>query len=124
MREFSLNKMPDIIVAARFIEQGNGTPLNAPGIMIRLYDQDLSNDDYLGQAAPDDEGRVEIAFSHDAFTNDLVFREAKPDFYFVIFKNDQPVHTTQIMRDITLEDIQRFRMGKGEIVDLGTFLIP
>jgi hypothetical protein len=124
MREFSLQKKPDIVVAARFIKAGNDLPLHGQDIVVRLYDKDIPNDDFLGQASPDAEGRIEIPFSHDAFVNDLVFKEAKPDFYFVILINNQPVHTTQIMQDITLEDIQRFRMGKGEVVDLGTFLVP
>jgi hypothetical protein len=124
MREFSLNKMPDMTVSARFIEHGKDKPLHDPGIMVKLYDQDLSEDDYLGQCRPDANGRIEISFSHDAFVNDVVFKEAKPDFYFVILKDETPVYSTRIMQNITLEDVQQFRMGKGEMLDLGTFLVP
>jgi hypothetical protein len=124
MREFSLNKEPDIIVTARFIESGKGLSVNHPDVIIRLYDHDQTNDEFLGQAAPDEQGRIEISFSHDAFVNEIVFKEAKPDFYFVIFYKDKPVHSTKIMQDFALEDIQRFKMGKGEVVDLGTFLVP
>ena len=98
-------------VSARFIEHGKDKPLHDPGIMVKLYDQDAN-------------GRIEISFSHDAFVNDVVFKEAKPDFYFVILKEETPVYSTRIMQNITLEDVQQFRMGKGEVLDLGTFLVP
>jgi hypothetical protein len=123
MKEFSLNKEPDLIVTARFIEKGADNPLTGDDYMIRLYDRDIADDDYLGQSRLDEEGRIRIEFSHDAFVNDSVFKEAKPDFFFVIMKNEVPVFTSKVLQDISLEDIEQFRMGVGEVVNLGTFLV-
>lgn len=123
MKHFSLNREPDLIVTARFIEKGDDGPLTGSDYTVRLYDKDMADEEFLGQSALDENGRVQIEFTHDAFVNDSVFREAKPDFFFVIFRNDEAVYTTKILQEISLEDIQQFRMGKGEVVDLGTFLV-
>lgn len=123
MREFSLSKHPDLVVRARFIQKGVDTPITGPDYAVRLYDKDTADEDYLGYAEPDEAGVVQIAFSHDAFVNDVVFKEAKPDFFFVIFKDKQPVYTTQVLEDVSLADVEQFQMGAGSIVDLGTFLV-
>ena len=123
MREFTLNKEPDLVVTARFIEKGEDQPLSGAEYIVRLYDRDITNDDYLGMSRLDDDGRVRIEFSHDVFVNDTVFKEAKPDFFFVIMKDNRPVFTTKVLEEISLEDVEQFRMGEGEVVDLGTFLV-
>lgn len=123
MREFSLNKEPDLIVTARFIEKGADKPLAGEDYIVRLYDRDIADDDYLGQSRLDDEGRIRIEFSHDAFVNDAAFKEARPDFFFVIMKQNQPVYTSKVLEEINLEDLEQFKMGEGELVDLGTFLV-
>lgn len=123
MREFSLNKEPDLIVTARFIKKGDDKSLTGEDYTVRLYDRDITDDDYLGQSRLDDEGRIRIEFSHDAFVNDAVFKEAKPDFFFVIMRKNQPVYTSKVMEEINIEDLEQFKMGQGELVDLGTFLV-
>ncbi|RXK61820.1 hypothetical protein ESA94_02055 [Lacibacter luteus] len=123
MSDFTLNKEPDLIVTARFITKGNDKPLFGDGYTVRLYDRDIVDDDYLGESYPDKEGHIRIAFAHDAFVNDAAFKEAKPDFYFVVLQNDKPVFTTKVLQELSIEDLQQFKMGEGEVVDLGTFLI-
>ncbi len=123
MKHFSLNREPDLVVTARFIEKGDDAPLTGDEYSVRLYDKDFADEEFLGQGGLDANGRVQIEFTHDAFVNDSVFKEVKPDFFFVIFCNDQPVFTTKVLEEISLEDIQQFRMGKGEVVDLGSFLV-
>lgn len=123
MSDFTLNKEPDLIVTARFITKGNDQPLYGDGFIVRLYDRDIIDDDYLGESRLDQEGHIRIAFAHDAFVNDAAFKEAKPDFYFVVLQNGEPVFTTKVLEELSIEDLQQFRMGEGEVVNLGTFLI-
>ena len=123
MKEFTLNKEPDLVITARFIEKGEDKALSGEQYMVRLYDRDVADDEYLGESHLDDDGNVRIAFSHDAFVNDVVFSEARPDFFFVIFDNEKPVYSTKVLEDISLEDLQQFRMGVGEVVNLGSFLV-
>jgi|LFEF01.1.fsa_nt_gb hypothetical protein len=123
MSDFTLNKEPDLIVTARFITKGNDQPLYGDGFTVRLYDRDIIDDDYLGESRLDEEGHIRIAFAHDAFVNDAAFKEAKPDFYFVVLQSGRPVFTSKVLEELSIEDLQQFRMGEGEVVDLGTFLI-
>jgi hypothetical protein len=123
MTDFTLNKEPDLVVTARFIEKGEDRALSGDGFTVRLYDRDIADDDFLGESRLDAEGHIRIAFAHDAFVNDVAFKEAKPDFYFMIMKEGQPVYTTKVMEDLSIEDLQQFKMGEGDIVDLGSFLV-
>lgn len=123
MTDFMLNKEPDLIVTARFIEKGEDKPLSGDEYSVRLYDRDIADDDFLGESRLDAGGHIRIAFAHDSFVNDDAFRETRPDFYFIILKNGTPVYTTKVLEELSLEDIQQFRMGEGEMVDLGSFLV-
>jgi hypothetical protein len=38
-------------------------------------------------------------------------------------KKGQPVYTTKVLEDLSLEDLEQFKMGEGEVVDLGSFLV-
>lgn len=123
MSDFKLSKEPNIIVTARFIAKGEDKPLTGDSYTVRLYDRDTIDDDFLGESKLDAEGRIRISFAHDLFISDDVFIENQPDFYFVIVRNNHLVFQTKVLEEISLEDIQQFRMGQGEVVDLGTFLV-
>ena len=123
MSDFMLNKEPDLVVTARFIEKGEDRGLTGDEFTVRLYDRDIADDDFLGQSHLDEFGNIRIAFAHDSFVNDDAFTEAKPDFYFIILKNGEAVYTTKVLEDLSLEDIQQFKMGEGDVVDLGSFLV-
>ena len=123
MNHFSLSKEPDLIVTARFITKGDDKGLIGDDYIVRLYDRDLADDEFLGESRLDDEGHIRIAFAHDAFVNDTAFKETRPDFYFIIMKNGKPVYTTKVLEDISLEDVEQFKMGQGEFIDLGSFLV-
>jgi hypothetical protein len=123
MSDFTLNKEPDLVVIARFIEKGDDAPLHGDDLTVRLYDRDIADDDFLGESRLDGEGHIRIAFAHDSFVNDAAFAETRPDFYFMIMKNGKPVYTTKVLEELSIEDLQQFRMGEGDVVDLGSFLV-
>ena len=123
MTDFMLNKEPDLVVTARFIEKGEDKALTGNEYTVRLYDRDIADDDFLGESRLDAEGHARIAFAHDSFVNDSAFKETKPDFYFIVMQNGKPVYTTKVLEELSLEDLEQFKMGEGEIVDLGSFLV-
>lgn len=123
MTDFMLNKEPDLVVTARFIEKGEDKALSGDEYTVRLYDRDIADDDFLGESRIDAEGHIRIAFAHDSFVNDSAFKETKPDFYFIIMQNGKPVYTTKVLEELSLEDLEQFKMGEGEMVDLGSFLV-
>lgn len=123
MNDFTLNKEPDLVVIARFIEKGEDKGLYGDEFRVRLYDRDIADDDFLGESRLDEGGHIRIAFAHDAFVNEAAFLEARPDFYFIIMKDHKPVYTTKVLEELSLEDLEQFKMGEGEVVDLGSFLV-
>ncbi|MEO5647433.1 MAG: hypothetical protein ABIQ56_03665, partial [Chitinophagaceae bacterium] len=55
---------------------------------------------------------------------DLAKLEARPDFYFVVYKHKKEIFRSRVMDDVDLDSTHNsFKMGQGEIIDLGSFLI-
>jgi hypothetical protein len=122
MSDFSLSSQPKIEVNIRIIAKGSDAPLTGDMYKVRLFDKDSFDDDYLGESGLDANGVAHISFTHDAF-DDLAGIEDKPDFYFVVVKNDVQIFQSKVMEEIDLEAVEQFKMGKGEVIDLGTFLV-
>lgn len=112
-----------IEVTARLIGRGEDKPLHGPDISVKLYDKDFFDDDFLGEASPDGDGRISIRFDPAKFDRNDPIREKSLDFYFVVYKAGQPLFQSKVMENVDVDAIETFKMGKGEIVDLGTFLI-
>ena len=121
MKDLSLNKDMNLEVTARFIGKAHNSALT-DAYTVRLYDKDLFDDDFLGETRLDENGVAKISFTHEAFADALKI-EDKPDFYFVVYKNREQVFTTKVLEDLDVERVQNFKMGEGEVIDLGTFLV-
>ena len=122
MPDIALNKEMNIEVKVRLIGKGNDEPISGNEYSVRLYDQDVFNDDFLGESAPDEEGVAKFLFSQGDFSKPVNVDD-KPDFYFVVYKNKQIIFKSKVMSNLDLSDIQEFVMKEGEVVDLGTFLV-
>jgi hypothetical protein len=122
MPDIALNKEMNIEVKVRLISKGNDEPLTGNNYSVRLYDQDVFNDDFLGESAPDEEGVAQFLFSQGDFSKPVNVDE-KPDFYFVVYKNNQIIFKSKVMSNLDLSDIEEFVMKEGEVIDLGTFLV-
>jgi hypothetical protein len=111
----------NLVVTARFISIGDDAAVTGEAYTVRLYDKDIFEDDFLGESTLDENGIAKISFNHASFSNWNT--DTKPDFYFVVFKNRNEIFKSKVMQDLDVEAIQKFKMGEGEIIDLGTFLI-
>jgi hypothetical protein len=122
MSNFSLNDDINIEVTARFIQIGSDTPLTGAEYEFRLYEKDLMEDDYLGKSGLDANGVAKVSFRHEDYT-DFLNPEVNPDLYFALYKGEALIFQSQVMRDLDLDAMEKFNMGAGEVVDLGTYLI-
>jgi hypothetical protein len=120
MTDLSLNKDMNLEVTAKFIGKGHDSGL-LDDHTVRLYDEDIFGDDYLGESRLQD-GVARINFTHKSF-GDALNLENKPDFYFVVYKNKEQVFKTKVLINYNLKTIETFKMGEGAKIDLGTFLI-
>ncbi len=109
-------------VTARFISRGSAIPLTGDAYKFRLFDKDVFDDDYIGESTLDGDGVGKIKFNSAAF-NDLANLETTPDLYFVLVKNGVQVFKSKIMEDVDIAALQQFKMGEGEVLELGTFLV-
>ena len=79
-------------------------------------------DDYLGKSALDETGTATVTFKHGDYM-DFLNPETSPDLYFALYNGEALVFQSKVMRDVNLDDLENFKMGAGEVVDLGTFLV-
>jgi hypothetical protein len=112
----------NIEVKVRLISKGDDEPISGNEFSVRLYDQDVFKDDFLGQSAPDEEGVAKFLFSQGDFSKPANLDD-KPDFYFVVYKNKQIIFKSKVMSNLDLSNFEEFVMKEGEVVDLGTFLV-
>jgi hypothetical protein len=122
MSNFSLDADINIEVKAIFIRKGSDVPLTDADYEFRLFEKDLMEDDYLGKSGLDEQGVAKVSFKHGAFI-DFLNPETNPDLYFALYKGEALVFQSKVMRDLDLESLEKFKMGEGEVVDLGTFLV-
>ena len=122
MPSFALNKEMNIEVKVRLIRKGDDEPLTGKEFKVRLYDSDIFNDDFLGESVPDEEGLAKFIFSQGDFSKPVRL-EKKPDFYFVVYKDDQSIYKSKVMSNLDLSNVEEFIMKEGEVIDLGTFLV-
>ena len=122
MSNFSLNADINIEVKASFINKGSDTPLTGADYEFRLFEKDLMEDDYLGKSALDENGTATVSFKHGDYM-DFLNPETNPDLYFALYKGDALVFQSKVMYDVDVEGLEKFKMGEGEVIDLGTFLV-
>lgn len=122
MSQFSLSSEMNIEVTARFISKGTDAPLTGEAYKVRLFDKDIFDDDYIGESGLDEHGVAVIKFTHKAFS-DPGNLETMPDLYFCVVKNGVQVFESKVMKEIDVVALEQFKMGEGEVLDLGTFLV-
>lgn len=123
MTDFSLDNEMNIYVTARLISKVTNGPIKDSDYSVKLFDKDQFDDDFLGESQPDEEGVVTFSIDNAQF-GDFLQLESRPDFYFVVFKNETEIFRSKVMEDVDLEAKHNdFKMGKGEMIDLGSFLV-
>ena len=122
MTKLSLNPEMKIEVTASFIGKGSDAPVTGTDYEFRLYEKDLMEDDFLGVSNLDEHGMAKVAFAHADF-RDILNPETSPDLYFALYKGDTLIFQSEVRRDIDIPSVETLKMGEGQVVDLGTFLI-
>ncbi len=122
MSKLSLNEEMNIEVRVLLISKGTDDPVTGNEYSVRLFDKDIFNDDFLGESPLDEDGRAQFRLTKKHFAG-FADLDEKPDFYFVVYRNEKEIFKSRVMKNLDLSDIEEFRMREGNIVDLGTFLI-
>jgi hypothetical protein len=107
----------------KLTEKGTGSALSGADIIVKLYDKDLLEDDFLGEASPDAEGKVSINFDLDKIKSADSPLETKPDLYFSVFKSNKLYYKSEVLDDIDTLNEGDFNFQEGKVIDLGAYLI-
>lgn len=122
MASIELNKEMNIEVKVRLINKGSDKPMAGNDISVRLYDKDIFNDDFLGEAYPNEEGIAKFKLTQKDFSG-FAGLDDKPDFYFVVYNSGKEIFKSKVMSNLDLSNLEEFVMKEGDVIDLGTFLI-
>jgi hypothetical protein len=122
MTQLSLNEEMNIEVRVLLIAKGTDDPVTGNEYKVRLFDKDIFNDDFLGESSLDEHGLAKFQLTEKHFAGFAKLDE-KPDFYFVVYRNQKEIFKSRVMKNLDLTNLEEFRMKEGTLVDLGTFLI-
>lgn len=111
-------------VQARFVNKDN-VPITGQEYRAMLWDEDFFDDDFIGPAELDEEGRVKFQFPLLASIRswDSPF-ETRPDLYIVLELNGKEIFRTPVSKnaDFHIEDSSQFAK-RLRTINLGTFQV-
>jgi hypothetical protein len=122
MADLSLNPDMNITVTAGFITKGTEAPLTGVDYEFRLFEKDFMEDDYLGKSPLDDKGYARVSFRQSDF-RDFLNPESVPDLYFALYRGEALIFQSKVINDVDVKGMEIFKMGEGEVVDLGTYIV-
>jgi hypothetical protein len=122
MSKFSLSPDMKIEVTATFVNKGTEAPLCGSDYEFRLFEKDFMEDDYLGRSGLDEHGTAKVSFKQSDF-KDFLNPENVPDLYFALYKGEALIFQSKVINDVDIKGMEIFKMGEGEVVDLGTYLV-
>jgi hypothetical protein len=80
-------------------------------------------DDFLGSSDIDEKGHVEISLTEANFKSKDSPPEKYPDIYFIIYRNNEEIYKSTVIKDLHLKKVSDFDSSKEMHYHLGTFLI-
>tara|TARA_B100000745_G_C19815256_1_gene268934 strand:+ start:153 stop:515 length:363 start_codon:yes stop_codon:yes gene_type:complete len=113
----------NITVKAKFLVKGSGEALHEGDYHVKLYDDDIFNDDFLGDSGLDENGEASVTFNMKDIQSGDSPLEKYPDLYFVLFKGKDVIYRSNVLQDLKIEELASFSFESGKEYDLGTFLI-
>jgi hypothetical protein len=112
-----------ITVRAKLVGKETASPVSADGTFVKVFDKDVFEDDFLGQAHIDENGQADITFPASAFKSLDSPAEKNPDLYFTVHKYGKLLYKSKVITDLDLDKVHLMEPGKGKIIDLGVFAI-
>ncbi|MCK5059023.1 MAG: hypothetical protein KAT34_20415 [Candidatus Aminicenantes bacterium] len=103
-------------VIAKFVSKKTGEPLTGEKYTVRIYDNDVVSDDFLGEGKLNNEGVVEILTDLGKALSVDSPAEKKPDLYFEVYSEHGVIYQSKVFKNVDFlqEDTKDF--GTFEIV--------
>lgn len=111
-------------VIARFINKKTGKPVAGENYKVRLYDNDVVSDDFLGEGSLNNEGVVEILTDLSRASSPDSPAEKKPDLYFELYGEHGVIYQSKVFENVDfLAEDEVSGRKTGLTKDFGTFEI-
>lgn len=116
--------MQMIKAIARFINKRTGKPVTGENYKVRLYDNDVVSDDFLGEGTLNDDGVVEIVSHIGKAASPDSPTEKKPDLYFEVYSEHGVIYQSKVFEQVDfLKEDKVSGQKTGLTKDFGTFEI-
>ncbi len=93
------------------------------GVIIRLYDQDIKEDDFLGSCKTDKDGHYKISFTEKAFRDGFA-KDIKPDIYIkVLDTKGNVIHKTKTILNADIKLVENIILKEKPQLPEGAFNI-
>ena len=93
-----MNYDRDLLIKAQFVDKASGKPITGEKYWVKVMDKDFLKDDFIDAPKLDDEGRIAV------LTTRRVVKEAKPDIYFVLHKDEKVIFKSKVFKNSDFED--------------------
>lgn len=114
-------------VKVRLLRRDTKAPITGEGWLVRFYDKDKYDNDFLGEGTPNPDGIVDIRFNPSAMQQGEEEWgdefETKPDLFFELWKGEKLVFTSKVWDDVDFDTYASYDIEEGKEVNFGTFLI-
>ncbi|MCS6819180.1 MAG: hypothetical protein RMJ53_07535 [Chitinophagales bacterium] len=114
-------------IELRILTKSNLQPLDSK-YLVRFYDKDLLDEDFLAEGYPDKNGILDLRINpmdmHQGAEKLILseFREKKPDIFFRILDGEKVIYTSDVIKDVDI-DKASFSLEDGREINLGTIVV-
>lgn len=111
-----------ITIKARLLNKA-GEPIANDGTIMKLFDKDILDDDFLGQSKVDGQGEAAISFVPSDFSSKDSPGERKPDIYIAVFKYGKLLYQSAVLHNFDIDRHFILNPEYGQTIDLGALVI-
>lgn len=110
-------------IHVNIVNKKTNEPPTEDGFIVKFFDKDIIEDDYLGECTLDGRGHGIISITRDDFRSIDSPAEKYPDIYFKVFYANDEIYKSKVYKNLHIEESDPFPASEGIHFDLGTFLI-
>ncbi len=111
-------------ICATFIYKIDKKPVSGKEHVVKIYDNDIVSDDFLGEGVPDRTGKIEIKVDLSKSSSPDSPIEKNPDIYFELFNEHGVIYQSPVFRNVNFTSKEEsISVDNSEQMDFGTFEI-
>ena len=106
-----------------FLRKGTEYPFSGKNCKVKLYDQNIFKDAFIGEADIDDAGHAIVPVHPTDYKNPESLLEMYPDLYFKICSNGEVIYKSPLIHYLHKQMVASLTASDQYDYNLGTFVI-